>query len=206
MTEETNDVQDVTTSANGSGEDGKTNSVNEMPENNQLAYETYKKALDQRHRFKTEAEALRAELENVKQRELEAEGKKDEALKYWKEKALENEDKYKKSTAQFAWNQVQSQLTQHLLQEGCVEPEVAISLIDKSELNSVEVDDNYRVNSEDLARITESVKRDQRAQKIKLFGGPVGVNDMVPSSKAEFSGEKPISQMTKEEILQQLKS
>ena len=65
MTEETNNVQDVTASAHGLGEDGKTDG-NEMPENNQLAYDTYKKALNQRHKFKSENEALKAELEAVK--------------------------------------------------------------------------------------------------------------------------------------------
>jgi hypothetical protein len=204
MTEESNNVQDVTTSANGLGEDGKTDG-SEMPENNQLAYETYKKALNQRHKFKSENEALRAELEAVKQRELEQEGKKDEALKYWKDKATKAEEQFKKSTAQFAWSQVQSQLTESLLKEGCVEPAVALSLIDKSELESVEVDDNYRVSAEDLLRITESVKRDQRAQKIRLFGGPVGVNDMVPSSGSGNVKSKSVDSMTKEELLEQLK-
>ena len=206
MSEVTNDDQVITTPAQGSGEEGKLNSVDQMPGDNQLAYETYKKALAQRHKFKEEAETLRLENESLKQKELEAEGKLKEKADYWKTKAVELEDKYKKSTAKYGWSQVKSQLSTELMKQGCVDTDVAISLIDKAELNSVEVNDEYNVNATDLTRIVDSLKRDNRTQKIRLFGTPVGVNDMVPDSSQKFEEKKPnTGEMTSDELIAELK-
>lgn len=206
MSVDQNNVQDVTTSAQGVDGDGKLDSVDKMPENNQLAYETYKKALDGRHKFKAEAEELRKQVETLKQKELEATGKTEEQAKYWKEKALDYETKLEKTTAQYGWNQVKSQLSTELAKAGCVDPDVAISLIDKTELNSVEVNDDYSVNSEDLTRIVDSLKRDQRTQRIRLFGGTTQVNDMAPASKVDFQpSEDDVSKLSKDELIARMK-
>ena len=206
MSEETNNAQGELDQANGLDEGGNLNSVDKMPEDNQLAYETYKKALSQRHKFKEKADALEAQLEQLKQRELEAEGKSKEKADYWKNKATELEDKYQKTQAQYGWNQVKSQLSSELLKNGCVDPEVAITLIDKTELDSVEVDDDFTVSTQDLTRIVDSLKRDQRTQKIRLFGGPVGVNDMVPASDNNFKEkEKDLSQLTSDELIEEMR-
>jgi hypothetical protein len=206
MSEETNIAQGDATLPNGTSADGKLESVDKMPENNQLAYETYKKALSQRIKFKEENDALKAQLEQTKQRDLEADGKLKEKADYWKNKATELEDKYNKTTAQYGWNQVKSQLSTELVKAGCVDAEVAISLIDKTELKSVEVNDDYSVSSDDLLRIVDGLKRDQRTQKIRLFGGPVGVNDMVPSSGVKF--EEPsedLSKLSTEQLIEKMK-
>lgn len=207
MAEETNLAQGDSPDANGNeGVDGNVNSVNEMPQDNQLAYETYKKALDQRHRFKEENAALKAQLEQTKQAELEAEGKLKEKADYWKTKAVELEEKYSKTQAQYGWNQVKAQLSSELTKAGCVDSDVAISLIDKTELNSVEVNDDFTVNQQDLNRIVDSLKKDQRTQKIRLFGKPVGVNDMVPAHDNKFKEpKKDLSELSHDELLEELK-
>ncbi|GAG52514.1 unnamed protein product, partial [marine sediment metagenome] len=138
MSEETNIAQGDTVPANGTETDGNVNG-DKMPDDNQLAYETYKKALSQRHKFKEENDSLKAQLEQSKQRDLEDEGKLKEKADYWKTKATDLEEDFKKTKASFGWNQVKSQLSTELLKSGCVDPEVAISLIDKAELSSVEV-------------------------------------------------------------------
>lgn len=206
MSEETNIAQGDATLPNGTSADGKLESVDTMPNDNQLAYETYKKALSQRIKFKEENDALKAQLEQTKQRDLEADGKLKEKADYWKTKATELEDKYNKTTAQFGWNQVKSQLSNELVKAGCVDADVAISLIDKTELKSVEVNDDYSVSTADLTRIVDGLKRDQRTQKIRLFSGSVGVNDMVPASGVEFkeSGDD-LSKLTTEQIIEKMK-
>ena len=205
MSEDTNHAQGESATANGAEAEGNLNG-DKMPDNNQLAYETYKKALSQRHKFKEENEALKAQLEQTKQRDLEADGKLKEKADYWKNKATELEESFKKTKAQFGWNQVKSQLSSELIKSGCVDPEVAISLIDKTELSSVEVNDDYTVSSDDLTRLVDTLKRDQRTQKIRLFGNPVGVNDMHPASNVEFKEpSKDTSNMSSQELIAEMK-
>jgi DNA repair exonuclease SbcCD ATPase subunit len=207
MSEETNFAQGDTAPANGDDVvDGNLNGE-QMPQDNQLAYETYKKALSQRHKFKEENAALKAQLESVKQSELEAEGKLKEKADYWKTKAVELEEKYSKTQAQYGWNQVKAQLSSELTKAGCVDSDVAISLLDKAELNSVEVNDDFTVSKQDLNRIVDNLKKDQRTQKIRLFGPPVGVNDMVPGTKTKFEEPpKDLSKLSHDELAEMLKN
>ena len=205
MSLNTNIVQDDTTQANGSGE-GKLDSVNEMPSEKQLSYDTYKRALEQRIKFKEENEGLKSRLEKLEQERLESEGKKDEALAYWKTKATEFEKSLKETTSKFGWNQVKSQLSNELSKAGCVDPEIAITLIDKTELNSLEVNDDFTVNKDGLMKLVDSIKKDQRVQKIKLFASVQGVNDMAPASNVQYKEpKKEYSEMSKDDLLKLLK-
>ena len=205
MSEDTKLTQGETDPANGDGNGGETNG-DKMPDNNQLAYETYKKALSQRHAFKEENLALKAELETSKQRDLEAEGKLKEKADYWQQRATEFEDKFTKTTAKFGWTQVKSQLSNELIKNGCVDSEVAISLINKEELSAVSVDDDFSVNPKDLERIVDGLKRDERTQRIKLFGKPKGVNDLVPNGNEDFKEpEEDLSKLTSDQLVARLK-
>jgi hypothetical protein len=200
MDQETTGVQDAPQEAKGQTEaGGAEGGTNEMPSDNQLAYETYKRAVAQRAKFKEEAERAKAEAEALKQQVLEQEGKKDEALAYWKNKATELEQSYKTDKQNYIWNVVGGQLKAELAAHGCVNPDKAIKLIDKAELKSIEVDDQYRVSSEDLKRIVESVKTENA--DIGLFRRHGGVKDIVPTN-VEYTGNenKDISQLSDEEL------
>lgn len=200
MSEETTSDQVAPQEAQGQTEAGGAEGVNnEMPKDNQLAYETYKRAVAQRAKFKEEAEAARQEAERLKQQVLEQEGKKEEALAYWKTKALDLEENYKKDKQSYVWNVVGGQLKAELASQGCVNPDKAIKLIDKAELKSIEVDDQYRVSADDLKRIVESVKNDNA--DIGLFRRHSGVKDIVPSNVEYTGGEnRKLSQLSDEEL------
>ena len=195
--EETNSPQGTPQDAKGMTE--------EMTSNNgqygmsEEQHQTLKKALDQRLKYKEAYEAERAEKEKLLQSKLEAEGKHKEAADYWKQKALELEEKDKKRETVLAWNSITSQLKATLASQGCVNPEKAIKLIDRAELKSVEVDENYRVSDVDISRIVDHLKKDN--SDIGLFASGVGVKDMSPSS-ANFDKSKPkqTKQMSKEEL------
>lgn len=199
-------VQDDASSANGLDVEGKLDSINEMPSDNKIAYDTYKKALAQRIKFKEENESLKSRLERLEQEKLEGEGKKDEALVYWKNKATEYEKSLKETTSKYGWNQVKSQLSAELSKAGCVDPDVAITLIDKNELNSLEVNDDFTVNKDGLLKLVDTLKKDQRVQKIKLFNTITGINDMAPASGVQYKEpKKDFSEMSKDELLKLLK-
>ena len=166
-------------------------------------HEAHRRALAQRAKFKAENDDLKARLEKYEQERLMAEGKKDEALDYWKEKAAEYESKYKESTANFGKNQVKSQLTKRLMDAGCVEPDVAISLINREEMRAV--DENFNVDDKDLERIVDGLKRDPRAQKVRLFSA-TGVNDITPATGVGYEEPKEdFSKLSAKELMAKLK-
>lgn len=205
MDQETTSVQDAPQKAQGQSEEGGAKSVvDQMPEDNQLAYETYKRAVSQRAKFKEEAERAKEEAERLRQQVLEQEGKKEEALAYWKQKATEIEQTYKKDKQNYVWSVVSGQLKAELASHGCVNPDKALRLIDDGELKTVEVDDNYRVSSQDLKRIVESVK--QENADIGLFRKHSGSKDInisndIPTGETEAD----LSKLSKEQILARLK-
>jgi len=195
--EETNSVQDAPQETKGQAE-AKASEDGQFGMS-EVEHQTLKRALAQKVKLREEAEALKAERDRLVQEKLEAEGKHKEAADYWKQKAVELEEKDKKRESVLAWNSITSQLKATLASQGCVNPEKAIKLIDREELKSVEVDENYRVSEADVSRIVEHLKKDN--SDIGLFAGGVGVKDMSPN-KANFDskGEKDISRMSDEEL------
>lgn len=196
-------MEEVKTNADGmtnaNGEGAEVNDREEKPED-RVAYSTYTKAMAQRARFKEDAEKLKEENESFKQKLLEAEGKKDEQISYWKKKASELEDRDKKRESQLAWTSISSQLKTELLAHGCVNPDKALRLIDREEISSIEVDDSYKVRSEDVKRIVEKIKQDNA--DIGLFRKGTGVKDMSPSSvNYDKTKEKAVSKLSKDELL-----
>jgi len=169
-------------------------------------HETLKRALSQKAKLKAENESMASRIEKFEQQSLEVDGKKDEAIAYWKEKYTTLETKDREKTSKYAWKQVKTQLISELNRAGCIESDVAMSLVDTDELKGIEVDEDYNVSKPDLERIVETLKRDQRSQKIRLFGAPVGVNDMSPSSGLGYKEPKDdLSKLSTKELMDKLK-
>lgn len=124
-----------------------------------VKYETFKKVLGEKKKRDEELTNLRARLESYEQEKLESEGKKDEVIASLRAKAEKFENELKQTRQNFVWNAVESQFKAEAQKHGCVDTNAFMKLIDRNELKSLEVTDDYQVNKDDLARLIEESKK-----------------------------------------------
>ena len=148
-----------------------------------VAYETFQKTLKQRARFKEENEQLKAELDAIRQKDLEQKGEYKTLVESQRKRISELENKAQTMKKAYQETVVADQVKAMLLKKG-----VNSTIVDKAwkyalathrdDLNSVEVDDQYRVNSEDLGRFADKFLSENQEMG---FTKRVGIADVTPS-------------------------
>lgn len=129
-----------------------------------VAYETYKKTLALAKKREAELTAEREEKQKLLEEKLTAEGKKDELIESWKKKYTDLESKTKKLVGSFSYNALSSVVSEVAAKEGCVDPGDLMALGD---LSSIEVDDEFKVNKDQVKEFVLSMKK----AKPHLFSG-----------------------------------
>lgn len=191
-------------SANGTTQDAHGETEMTASADDKVAYETFQKTLKQRHRFKEEAEKLQAELESYRQKELEEKGKHQELNKSLRKRLEELESENRRMQMAYQENVVSSQIMSEFQKRGISNAEKAWKFAraaHKDDLNLIEVDDQYQIRKEDLSRFADKFLSENADMG---WVSRVGVKDISPG-KNEFEKEKqkPLSQMTREEVLEQ---
>lgn len=146
----------------------------------------------------------RRELEE-KMQAIEAErllesGKLKEYADTMKGRAEKLEQELRATKQNFAFNTVKSQIERKANELGCLDSDLLIKAID---LNKVQVDDAFTVDSQSLTEVLEGVRK----SKPFLFkqDGPK-FKDATPASSGAVGGTKDLSKMSKTEILALAKS
>lgn len=153
--------------------------------------------LGERRAMVTELADLKASMKVINDDKLLAEGNKDEVITSLREQLSNSESKAKEKADTYNRNTVFSQIKEAALAKGCKNPEALLKLMSNDDLNSIEIDDNYKVNAEDLNRVLE--KTDKDYSEIKLFGKTVKVDDIVPGNKIA-SSKKALGDMSTAEL------
>lgn len=200
--EETQVANGDTHEAHGKTE-GMTEAEFEKARQDGIAYETHRKALAQRAKLKEEAEALRAQLDEYKSREMESQGKYKELVESQRKRISELEAETKAKEKNYQWKVVSGQIQTALMSKG-IDNEVvedALALMTakhKDDLNTVEVDDSYNVNKDDLSRVVD--KFIQSGAGKRLVARNAGVKDLTPGEIEMGEKPKKLSQLSEEEL------
>lgn len=155
--------------------------------------------LAKQRKAKEEAEKYRREAEELKQKELERQGKFEEALKAERERRERAEKERQEASAKYAYNTVVTQIKERAMREGCTNPDKLIKLADSSDLDMVDYDDDYRVDQSTLENFITKMKQENEFLFKKQPNHP---RDLPPGSSAQdFSSKRPnIYDMSRSEL------
>jgi hypothetical protein len=164
----------------------------------QVAYDTYSRVLGEKKRTASENADLKAQLDAYKQNELEAKGQHTEVITSLRQQLSEEKAARTKSEKTFAWNSVVGQIKSEAVKQGCINGDKFVKLLGQDQLAGIEVGDDYKVNSEDMARIiADGIKENS---DIGLFTKKtVNINN-VNATGVSKSAPKTMDQMTVAEI------
>jgi len=166
-----------------------------------VAYDTYRKALSEKKNVQSENEKLRNELEQIRNEKLKAEGKKDDVIKSYEEKiaALEKENRSTKQS--FAWSTLTGKIKEEALKHGCSNPDKLIKLMDDNELNSIQIGDDFTIDTESVSKVIEKSKQ----ENFFLFSNSSKkIADGTPSVKIDEKED--ISKLSNDELKEKIKS
>lgn len=191
-----------------SGQVDPASSASTTTENDKVAYSTYQKVLGE---VKTEREsrrALEAELKQIKEKQLEGSEDKNKLVDYLRNQNAELEkqiqgmnEKFELREKDYAKNWVVSAVKNKALQEGCVHPDKLMRLIDSNELNSLRIDSEYNVNSEDLEMLLSKAKKDNPF----FFGEQkADVKDLEPNQEPDIQFSELSTEQKKSELLNEM--
>jgi len=185
MTQETIQVSDQTSEASG---------IEEKPKKDSVAYDTYRKTVEAEKRAKAERDEYRTQLESIKHKELEAQGKHSEVIQTLREQLKTAEENKKNLEYNFYKSRVEDQIKHEALKMGCKQPDHLLKLIDKEELNTMQFDkEKLRINEQDLGFFLEKQKQSFNY----LFDkAPTRVADATPSSKPDVKKENDLNKLS----------
>ncbi len=154
-------MEDVNVETSGeSTEQTVVESVEQNQQKDTVAYESYKKLLGEKKRRDAQLRDAMSKLEALEQADMESKGKQTELIDSLRKQLSEQQQREKEKDQRNAWNSVKSQITQAALENGCTAPSKLIKLLDKADLDTLQVDDDYSVNRDDLTRLMEKAKKD----------------------------------------------
>jgi len=181
---------------------------------NQVSYQTYQKSVDQEKNLRkrlaeeqAQREALARRLEEIEIAEASKKGNVEEVITKLKEQNKQLENSLSGTKDSFIITQKKNALKTEAIKRGCKNPEKFLKLLDSTDLQLVQINENFEVNMEDVNSILEkSVKEDD----IGLFS-PTNIkvadrtpaNQKTPESLKELSRDKlnqAMSKMNREEF------
>lgn len=168
-----------------------------------VAYSTYSKVLGTLKKRESELDEVKTRLESIELDKKQAEGNKDEVITDLRSRLQSLESEKSTLRSKYAWNSLEGQIKSEAVRSGCVNPDKLVRLLEEDDLKSIEVDDSFKVNQDDLSRLIEKAKKDH--SDIGLFGKKkVNVNDVSPKPVKHES--KKVEDMTSAELREHIKS
>lgn len=189
---ETNTTDSVQTS-----DDSVTVETNETVNNPEAVLAKNRELVGEKKAMAAKLAEYESKMQSINEAKLLAEGNKDEVINSLRDQLSKIETESKEKEQAYNWNTVSSQIREAAASKGCTSPEKLIKLLETDDLNSIEVYDNYKVNTDDLDRVLNKAMKDH--SDIGLFKKTAKVDDVVPGNKIA-SSKKPLDKMTKAEI------
>lgn len=164
-----------------------------------VAYETYQKVLNEAKKAKELAAENARRLEELNEAKMAEQGKLGELVETYKKKLTETEQTYAEKHKKYVQKRVTDSLSSLAKEHGCVDPEAFLRIADFS---GVSVDDEYNIDAKTALTIIEAEKNKRQY----LFKKDVGlVKDLPISGGTAGLGAKPLDQLSKAEIEEQLR-
>ena len=137
--------------------------------------------LDEKKKISSENAELKARLEAIENDKLESQGKYADINKSLKDKLSEVEKKLQDTTKTYAYASVTSVIKQKALEMGAVNADKVLKLMDKSDLELITIDDNFKPDIDAINMVLEKMKKEN--EDIGLFKRNVpATKDVTPNS------------------------
>ena len=180
--------------------DSSTDTSGESETKGTVAYDSYRKSVAAEKTARKRAQDLEAELESIRQKELEDKGNYQQLLEQYKNKNQELESSLKKERDTYAWNTVTSAIRLEAQKAGCTSPDKLIKLLDKSDFEMLQ-SDNGTIKADSLGSLMDKARKENAF----LFSqGSVKFNNVTPKSEIKNETRKSASEMSREEIEKEL--
>lgn len=180
--------------------DSSTDTSGESETKGTVAYDSYRKSVAAEKTARKRAQDLEAELESIRQKELEDKGNYQQLLEQYKNKNQELESSLKKERDTYAWNTVTSAIRLEAQKAGCTSPDKLIKLLDKSDFEMLQ-SDNGTIKADSLGSLMDKARKENAF----LFSqGSVKFNNVTPKSEIKSETKKSASEMSREEIEKEL--
>jgi hypothetical protein len=150
-----------------------------------VQYDSYKKVLGEKKKLDEKLSAYEKELATLRDEKLSAEGKTAELLETTKKRLVETEGKYKKAVGSFAYTLVSSKVEAEAVKLGCNNINDLLAL---SDLSEIEVDDDFKVNVDQVKALVEKQRKERAYLFSKQVAGPrVGAGAMSSDLQPDWS-------------------
>lgn len=169
-----------------------------------VSYDSFRKSVEAEKNARKRAQELESKLQEFERRDMEAKGQYEKLVQQLKEENESLKTNVKKERETYLWERVTSGIKTEAMKAGCQSPEKLIKLLDKNDFETLQAEaDGYNLKQESLSALIEKAKKENSF----LFSAPqVKINDAAPTSRVQTQVTKSLDQMSKEEILQQLRN
>jgi hypothetical protein len=163
----------------------------------QSDHEKYKRDM---LKYKDEVAKLREQLSAYETEREEQKGNLQKVIEKLKSENKEIKSKYSQERLSFAMSKVEETVKAQCALAGCKDPETFFRLIDKEDINALQVDEKYNIDKKEAKDLVE--KYSKKYEHLGFFDRKVNIVDKAPANNSNFKGgEKSMADMTKDELV-----
>lgn len=168
-----------------------------------VSYDSFRKSVEAEKNARKRAQDLESRVQEFERKEMEAKGQYEKLVQQLKDENERLKTDVKKERETYLWERVTTGIKTEAMKAGCQSPDKLIKLLDKTDFETLQADaDGYNLKQESLSALIEKAKKENGF----LFSpAQVKINDASPSSRVQTYETKSLGQMSKEEILAQLR-
>lgn len=170
----------------------------EQGKNQTVSFDSYQKLLKEKKTLQSKFSELEEKVSTLTLEKTQAEGNKDEAINSLKKQNDELKGKLDKTTKTFAWTTLTGQIKQEATKQGCKDPEKLIRLMDDEDLRSIEIGENFAIDSSSVKAVIEKSKKENGFLFETSAKPPAAPGK--PGNKPPVEGEKSLKDMTLAEL------
>lgn len=173
-----------------------TNSNNINEENaveDAVSYKSYRKLLTEKKNQQNKLGEVQEKLAALEAKDMESKGQQSELISTLRGQVGDLKDKLKETNYNFAWKSITGEIKAAAIKEGCDRPDALIKLLDKEDMDSLEIGDDFSVNGDDLKRVLEKAKRENDflfRKKSKPVADAIPSNEMPKKDLSNLSLEE----------------
>ena len=118
-----------------------------------------KELLGTNKNLRSELDTLKEQVTSYQDAQSIAEGDKDKVITGLRERLSTSEGALKDTKSSYAYERITQSLRDAAIKQGCVNSDAFIKLLGKDDYNSLEVGENFKLNSDDVTSLVENSKK-----------------------------------------------
>lgn len=181
----------------GTQEQSEASGKPEKKQEDKVAYETYRKVLTEKKARDQQLSEMEQRLQEYEQRELERKGEFEGLISNLREENKNLKDKISQRDKAYIMSKVNNAIKTKAVEAGCKNPDKLLRLIEPERINSLEVDDQFNVDTKSVEYLVNEAKKENDF----LFKQQrANVQDGNPVDRPVVSEDKKVKDMSIDEI------